>query len=216
MMSTSGPIEHYSRMKSKRRPLTLLEILVVILILSMVGGLFTLGIQKLVQQQRFNNEVNMVLDRIRLAQDLMLLYDADVQIIFKTPKDKEDQIEYLLRTEQNISGNWNWLVSRKATPLKTVTEISLDRSSQPSLSQQPLELKFYSKGTVMTKGNLKFSDGENERYIYLSGYPKPIELLRSSSKRVDSADKERQAEEAMTQDTMRLVQQAQQISEGAK
>ena len=70
----------------RRVPFTLLEILLVLSLIALIAGLVGISVHKMYISQRFRNEVSLVVDQLRLAQDMMLILDTDVHVIFSEDK----------------------------------------------------------------------------------------------------------------------------------
>jgi len=189
----------------RRLPITLLELLIVIAILAMVAGIVAVSINKALVDQRFRTEVSMVVDELRLAQDLMLILGADVHVKFT--EDKENFIKYWIELETSLPEHISREVLRKQRKLKTIRAISFD---DPTSKQGHLDLKFQSKGMVMSKGILKLatsgkqwssSAGTLKNYIWLSGYPKPIISYDSEEEALKGAKSDPDFDDKLAQDT---------------
>ncbi|MBA3815556.1 MAG: prepilin-type cleavage/methylation domain-containing protein [Parachlamydiaceae bacterium] len=196
----------------RRRCVTLLELLIVIAILALVGGLVSIGINKAVTEQRFKTEVSLIVDQLRLAQDLMLILGTDVRVVFTRVDNKG--IKYGLELETTISAGIEREILRPHNILKTIKYVGVD----PQQGEEgKLAIKFQSKGAVMTKGLMRLSitDDQNpplgtlESYICLPGYPRHLFSEDDGEKAkancfdaIDSAN-----DSALTQDTFSKVKE---------
>ena len=170
-------------MKIKRvqgRFVTLIELLIVIAILSVATGSISLGIYKAVREQQFQSEVSQVLDRVRLAQDLMLVRNTDVSIKFKTSEDG-NEILYWLEFDQQGSEKWLRESQRVPKTLKWVQYVDFQDMAEMEPVNGSAEIRFFSGGAVMSQGDLRLSTSRNDdlkgaltRYISLPGYPSMI------------------------------------------
>ncbi|WP_068468574.1 pilus assembly FimT family protein [Candidatus Protochlamydia phocaeensis] len=158
-------------MRIVRQPcFTLLELLIVLFILSLGLALTGVKLKEAYDEQRFASEVQQVLDRLRMAQDLMLIMNADVQVCFSRNA-KTKQIECKLDIEKPIKDGWANLIER---PLA----LSAIRSYQFNGSQDdPLILRF-SLGK-MSQGQLTLLEASEAKearkdFIELPGYPSPL------------------------------------------
>ena len=81
-------------LKTKRRFFTFLEILIVIGILLLLGGLLTFNIRNAYHEQAFKNDVEKIVGQIKLAQDLLVLRNMETESNFtKRTKISSHQIE---------------------------------------------------------------------------------------------------------------------------
>ena len=165
----------------KRHPFTLLEILVVIAILTTLGGFISINIKRVVYDQRFKSEVASVLETLRLAQNLMLLVKQDVHVIFKGKESQE--IDMLLSFDFPIPPGWEKELKRKRA-LKTIHRVEMEDGRRRDQGREgELDIQFLSGGDVMSQGILLLSNHYSEaedpkslmnRYICLLGYPSEL------------------------------------------
>jgi len=159
---------------------TLVEILIVFLILSVVTAVVGININKAVEEQRFKTEVDTVLSELRLAQDLMLILRADVQVKFAQGA---DGISYSIETESQTTKNWMNSLKKPHPKLKAIRGISFkDELDLPTVPGAVI-IHFLSKGSVMSRGILRLSNSSDPvnvpswalvKVINLYGYPHPI------------------------------------------
>ncbi|MBA3958194.1 MAG: type II secretion system protein [Parachlamydiaceae bacterium] len=162
-------------MKIKRRHVTLLEILLVLAILGIVGGIMGINIRKALHEQRFKSEVEVLINQLRLAQELMLIFNGD---LYLTLDAAQDGIVSKINLEQPLA---SWTPPQKSLSHKftTIRRISLYPPPVGDTSKGAL-IKFMSGGAIMTKGILRMSTAEQDgpgvlsRYLCLPGYPAPL------------------------------------------
>lgn len=165
----------------RRSFLTLIEILVVIFILALGAVLTGVKIQQASKEQQFLSSVELVLNHLQLAQDLMLLMDADVY--FHIVKNKEKRVEYWLEVDKPIvifkenKENQQKIIDKDATTRWTqvlqrhtilyqvysfafddASSLPLQEQNPPGMYEQSLILRF-SLGK-MTSGRLLLSQAE--------------------------------------------------------
>lgn len=88
-------------MKLFRRPFfTLLELLIVLFILSLVAVVTGIKMKEAYEEQVFLSEVEQIIDHLQMAQDLMLILDADVY--FTLTKKKDQTVAYQLEVEKPL------------------------------------------------------------------------------------------------------------------
>lgn len=162
---------------------TLIELLIVLTIIALIAGVVGINIQKAMRDQRFKSEVATFVDRLRLAQDMMLIAGADVH--FKVEANEaEKQIKYWIETDKSFSKAFDPFI-KKVCFLKTTHRVS-HASGKDGL----IDLKFLSKGSVMSSGNIqlyggKFQDATHlATNVMLNGYPSPI----FSSEKIQNSD----------------------------
>lgn len=178
-------------MKSRirRTYFTLLELLVVLFILSFGVVLTGVKLKEAYEEQRFSSECQIVLDQLRLAQDLMLLLDADVAV--KLTHDPETkQVNCSVEVEKPLGGAWTKLIERKHT-------FSSIRSYQFEENRSDPLLLHFSLG-VMSQGQLilteaakgdQIEEKHQKKMIELLGYPSPIEFAGLASQEIKKKDR---------------------------
>lgn len=167
----------------RRRHLTLVEILIAITILVLIGGIIGISVTRALKEQKFRTEVGLVVETLRIAQDLMLILGADVHFRVKAREDKSG-IEYGLEVEGGVPEQWEAMIKRTHRLLKETHGVSF-RELQPfPIVEGQLDIRFQSGGAQMSKGVLRLSTHENEKApgamtmaICLKGYPHPIVAL---------------------------------------
>lgn len=165
----------------QRRAITLMEVLIVISILAIGSGIVAISINKAIVEQRFRSEVGLIVDEMRLAQDLMLILGTDVHLHFAESKDGKS-IQYWLELETNVSPHVQRELLRKRKDLKTIVGVFLDDKLLWEIKESHIDVKFLSNGAVMSEGIMRLatSSDENvpkgtlESFICLAGYPNPI------------------------------------------
>lgn len=166
----------------RRLPITLLELLIVMGILALISGIVAISINKALIDQRFRSEVDLIVNELRLAQDLMLILGTDVHLNFSEAKDGAG-IEYWIKLETILPKNVQKEVLRKRKPLKTIHGVFLEDQLVTEIKEKHIDVKFLSNGAVMSKGIMLLSTSDKEsqqqgalnRYICLAGYPRPIQ-----------------------------------------
>lgn len=194
-----------------RRHITLLELLIVIAILALAGGAVAIGVRKALDDQHFRSEVGLIVNELRLAQDLMLILGTDVHVKFAQDKDGLGN-KFWLELETRLPPEIEREVLREHGNLKMVRGIFFRDVNTPQYTQGQVDVKFLSKGTVMSKGVMRLATSDQESpppgtlqsYICLAGYPKPIFSVDEKSE--SDKDCEKSSEDAfdskLTQDTI--------------
>lgn len=195
----------------RRLPITLLEMIIVISILALASGIVAVNINKALVDQRFRTEVGMVVDKMRLAQDLMLILGTDVHLNFEE-NEKGDGINFWLDTETELPKNVKYEIHKKdKETLRTIKGVFLADELVSEIKEKYIDVKFLSHGAVMSKGIMRLATSDKDSppkgtlqsFICLAGYPRPIVSYTSK----EEADKfctslEDDQDERLTQDTI--------------
>lgn len=159
---------------------TLLELLIVLLILSLGIVLTGVKLKEAYEEQRFFSECGQVIDQLRMAQELMLVLDSDVEVRLAIDPETK-RLTSSLAVEKPLNDAWVKLIERKLS-FSAIRSYQFD-DSQPN----PLVVHF-SLGN-MSKGKLVLSAAEKghsregqqrQETIDLIGYPSSIGKERLS------------------------------------
>lgn len=194
-----------------KRFLTLIELMIVLTIIALVGGLIGINITTAVKAQRFRTEVDMMVDTLRLAQDLMLIMGADVHVRVATEQAGKG-IEYWVEVEGGVPKQWESVIKRTRRLLVETHGIAfLEQRPFPIISGQ-LDLRFQSNGTMMSQGVLRMSTHEQmeaagalKRDICLPGYPHPIVSVVEKDKPVECWGQDTDIDRSLTLYTVQEV-----------
>lgn len=158
----------------QRRWLTFIEMIVVMAILSLVGGVIGMNITKAMREQRFRTEIAQIMDKLRLAQNLMLILNEDVKVQFIKV---ENGVICNLTFQCPLYKGWGRELARPQL-LTAVRRVDFKGMGE-DLGKGDFALKFLSGGMVMSQGILKLSTGKNriysdQRFVCLPGFPSSI------------------------------------------
>lgn len=197
----------------RRLPVTLLELLIVIGILALVSGAVAISINKALVDQRFRTEVSLIVDELRLAQDLMLILGTDVHVKFAVDKDKQG-IDYWLELETLLPDNLQREIMRRKNQLRTIKGVFFEDELDDEVTEGQLNLQFFSNGAIMSKGIMRLAtsdqdhppEGTLENFICLAGYPRPIFSSDSEAMAEQFCFAEEEGfDERLTQDTVQRL-----------
>lgn len=199
----------------RRRCFTLIELLIVISILVFVGGVISINISRALTEQRFRTEVDLMVDTLRLAQDMMLIVGADVHLNIKN-EEKKKGIEYWLTVADKVPKEWENLISRSKRKLRAIHSVQFfEEGPFPFPSpDEGLDIRFLSEGSMMSKGVLRLSTHEDSfvpgslnRAVCLRGYPHPLASVPEEKGELATCEEEDEAEflDRLTQDTVNEV-----------
>jgi type II secretory pathway pseudopilin PulG len=165
-------------MKYKCRYITFIEVMIILSIILLSLGLIGANIQKWIKQQRFKTEVVLIVDQLRLAQDIMLILNADALVKFSK---NEAGFKIKIDLENILAKQWKREIDRKHPLLTTIKSIEFaDNSSDIKKQIPPFNLNFLSGGAIMSQGMIRLAavDKDLEAFIFLPGYPYPIESVQ--------------------------------------
>ena len=161
----------------RKSSITLIEMLIVMGLIGLTAGMLGLSVRKLIHEQRFRTESGVVLDSMRLAQDLMLIADSDVHLLF-TRDSQTGGVVISFQLEKPLTNNWIREVMRPRKPLQAIRFIEFADQRLGARQVNQVHLQFLSGGAAMSQGMLRIADSEyNPEYqslFCLPGYPSPI------------------------------------------
>lgn len=167
--------------KCQRRCVTLVELLVVIFVLAIAIGVIGFNVHRALREQHFKTEVELVVDYLRLAQNLMLIMNADAHVVFMAAVNGKSNL-MILEIDGNLNDPLLKVVTDKPKRLDYIHLIEFYDLNKTHNEPGKVDVKFISKGSVMSKGVMRLSTNENpheegalERFICMPGYPKPIQ-----------------------------------------
>lgn len=166
---------------------TLLELLVVFFILSMGAALTGVKIREIYRQQQFLSESQQILNKLIMAQDLMMIMDTDVTVYFDNDA-KTKQLMMYLQVEKPLDPSSRRLIE---APILFKSIQSLEpQNDSGGRSSFPITIHF-SLGQ-MSEGQLLFS-GEDKKgglfhkshsfTIDLPGYPSSLHISSEENQR---------------------------------
>ncbi len=165
--------------------LTLIELLIVMGMLMMILGIVGVGIGTAVQTERFRASGTLLVDKLRLAQDIMLILRTSVRVKLEQ-QDKGLQVTLLAE-----GGLTPALAAASGQPIIVVGIKDFQFTDlQGKTSTNNVTLDFLSGGGKMTSGSLLISEDKlsnasaARRQIFLSGYPSPIEIGEPSNQQI--------------------------------
>ena len=154
-----------------------MELLIVMILLTMVIGVVGINLSGVARQEKFRTSTAFLVDRLQLAQDIMVIFGADVTVQIKP---ETGGLGVRLNVDKEM------INKSLATVLRPVHVQGIDTliftDANGVAQSNPINLLFMSKGTKMSQGMLTLSAGSAEadlvRYILLAGYP---QVIRASS-----------------------------------
>lgn len=145
-------------MIKRARHISMLEMILVIALLSVVGsaaGYFSFSASK---KEEFQAATHAVMDRMNLAEELMML-GVDLTVTFEK---KEKSLLVHLKTDRELDGTTGRLLSIPS-PITGIDHISFE-----GLDSQDIKLHYGSFGMLMPKGDLILKGRYGEQTLPLS------------------------------------------------
>ena len=151
--------------RANKRPFTLLEICLCIVILTLVSGFLGLRIKESVEHQRFLSQVSGFTSELKRLQGFALSYRADFGIrVYQ----KGEKFYYKLFTDEPL----DFIQKVPARTLKGLTTLSLNEKNVSEIS-----LSILSSGKIEPEAVIGMHLGEEKRFIDLRNtlHIKPLE-----------------------------------------
>ena len=164
----------------RRSYFTLLELLMVLFLISFGVLLTGVKVKEMYHEQRFFSEAQKVLSHLTMAQDLMLITDADVYFKFAPDPQDRDKLQFWLEVEKPFEEAWAHFIERKVN-LEAIRSYEFIDHRERDYHRHDLALLFSSG--AMSQGELTLYEGtkqnagqkDNRFYsIELPGYPKSL------------------------------------------
>lgn len=135
-------------------------------LLGVVGGVLGFGVTRLFEEQTYKNDVVAVVERLRLAQDVMLIYQTDVVVTLNAdPSGMRCHMRAEAPLPDAVAKAFD-----KGGSLKGIVGVDFNDS------RGAVEISFVSNGSKMSRGILTLRGKQGrERYIALKGAPAFIE-----------------------------------------
>lgn len=147
----------------KARFVTLLEIVLVIAILTLVGGVGGYMSYSASKKEEFHAACDAVLDRLRFAEELMMM-GVDIDVRFRFIHNK---LHVLLVPDRVLDQTTTGLLAIKA-PIEGITKVEFDH-----LPIDQIRLRYASYGMEMPEGDLRLTGKFGEKSISLHRLPTP-------------------------------------------
>lgn len=161
--------------KVKKQYFTLIEIIVVLLVITLVAGIFAINIRGLWRQQVFLDEANLILNQLRLAQDMMQIMDTDNEVIFERKDNTFVSVIQPKSTPPTLADT----IAKGSKITLSQLGILIFEDINGKILEPDFNLTFYSRGFAMNHGVLKLGPKgakEPNLAIALFGYPRPLTL----------------------------------------
>ena len=173
-----------------------------ITILTLFTGIIGINLAQALREQKFSTEVDIVLNRLRLAQNLMLIMNRDVDVIVEGKGD--EGIEIRIDVEGGLPKKWATTINHAKHLLTTIHLFQFKDPATPRTANKTI-IRFYSGGTVMSRGVVRLSTHANPntpaaitKGICLRGYPHPIIAVAEKDGKIDCPEENTQYDERLT------------------
>jgi Tfp pilus assembly major pilin PilA len=159
-------------MRRIKKYFTLMELLIVMAIIIMVTTVIGFNVTKAIENDRFRTGTNLMLNRLKMAQDLMLILKTDVTLKCVQNKEKKE-VSCYIQVEKPLTQALEKIIN--ANPLLNgISHITFNDKEMNRDYHDNFTLNFVSGGSKMSRGFLRLNNGNLEELIYLPGYPNPI------------------------------------------
>lgn len=150
-------------------PITLVEVLVVLILLTTVLGLTAVSAVHFLNSQKFLSRVDQVIDQLQLAQDVMTYFDADVEVVLEK---KDHRVSCRLNTQAPLPD----ILAKRFKKIVWVPHV--ERVYWKNQEVSSLALVFQTNREHYPLGSLVFLSSIQDQQISLmfSGYPAAIKL----------------------------------------
>lgn len=166
-------------LRYKKAHITLVEILIVMAVILLIAGVVGVKSQQVLAQQRFRTEVSLVVDKLRLAQELMLVLNTDVHVKF-SENASQTGMQFWLEVDSPLTKDWEKILKRVKGDFKAIHEVDFDPKME---TPGALDIKFVPNCGASTRGILNlYSNREKsgaKSVIPLQGYPSPIDYVEN-------------------------------------
>lgn len=159
-----------------RRCFTLIEIMVVLAILALTGGIAALKMRDFLKQQTYLDDSALLLNELRLTQDLMLIMEIDSEVNIKK---MDDHFTVQIEAKSPPPELGKKIIDHSTLKLKGIKSIEFEDSFSGTVLTDEIKLTFFSRGFTMNHGTLKLfpkTSSESVLAIELPGHPAPLEL----------------------------------------
>lgn len=185
-------IKNNSLILKSRRFFSLLEMLIVMVIIAIAASLVAFKIVDLLKQQRFRTGSELILDKLSIAQNVMLIFSSEV-IVTLSKSNQNDNLICTIEVKSGITPALTKIIGN-SSEIKGVKFAKFESEGQPSQSL-PISLRFNFLSFDLPKGRLWLSadqkfDKQSDltRIIHLTGYPKPLGFQINPNKEVQNLE----------------------------
>ncbi|GEM_PF-2067476 len=154
--------------KKTKRPITVVELLIVLMLLGVFAGLLGFSLTNLKSREMFQQEASRLLKVLQTTEEMMLLNKDNLQVEFT---EKENQLHLEITHDNPQTGP---LLRKKSSykTLKATLTNELGETRRP-----PFTLKFSTLYQSIPRGTLTLTnvkDKEQKKEIVMNGYPHPL------------------------------------------
>lgn len=194
-----------------------MEIMIVIGIIITIAGLVGINVSKALREQRFRSEVDLVIDELRLAQDLMLTFNGNVHVKI-WPNESQTGFEYGLAFDHPMPFQWSRELQRTHPVLREIHYVDIYPKADYDEKSKGMDIKFLSGGAVMSTGVLRLSTsltrndpGALESYICLPGHPSPFVCIATYEEAVERLKSEEGFDDQLTTRTREEIRKTNEL-----
>lgn len=182
----------YDAQKGAKRPVTLLELMIVMMLIVLAAGVIGFNTVRMRRDQQFRSGMQVVQQKLQTALETMLIHNENVDVVFERVP---EGLKVLIETESDVQKGLGRLLN--SSPLvQGIGSFSWDAADGVTTSGKTT-LRFSAIAHATPKGTLTFSGypdirttGPLKRTIVLRGYPHPFQVTTGERFEEDALDSE--------------------------
>ncbi len=147
-----------------------MEMLLVLALIGVAASIVSFGAFKMLREQRFRSGVDLLIDKMQMAQEIMLVFKTDVNIVLDGRSGSE--IKYRIESDRKLPREISSTLHLPET-IPGIHSLSFE-DARHGFQQGVVEIKFSANAMSTSKGTLVLATDSLKRRIDLPGYPYPI------------------------------------------
>jgi len=156
----------------RKRPVTLLELLIVMTLIVLIVGAVSFNVLKMRQDQQFRSAMTVVQQRLQAALETMLIHNETVRVVIQPSK---EGLRIDIDTEIPLTKGLGRLLNRDPM-VKGIVSFSWE-PADGRMTKGQSTLVFSPIAQAIPQGTLTFyGPGTLKRTIVLKGYPHPFRV----------------------------------------
>ena len=157
-------------------PFTLMEMLIVLMIVLLASAAIGINVSKAIRQERFGTATRLILDKLQLAQNMMLILHTDVKVKISEGVDDKNSLRCWIVVDNPLTLSLKSVLNHNPE-IKGITNAAFEDMHSQEKKELPITLEFLAGGSFMSRGTLHLYDSKDksmEEIIELPGYPQAI------------------------------------------
>lgn len=167
-------------MYRKKKPFTLLELLLVLFLISSVAAVAGFQFVRAVEEQKFLTEAYRMKELLQRAQEITRLTHAETAVLFSR-EGRTGPFHASFRSEAALPKGVSALLSRPQKPFKSLSRISFDKKEVEE--GRPLLIRFFPFGNE--SGLLTLEGAQQKRMLFIPPSPAPLALRQEAASPIE-------------------------------